>query len=298
MVYYVEYIFAENFFIDFLLLFITGKILRRKINYKRLLLSAFIGASYVVIHAFYKFIFLNNVSVNFSVSVLMIVISYDTKGIRSNFQNIIGFYIVSLVMVGILTALYYTTNDKLTVNAIIISLFFGYGALHLFFKETKKRKDKIKYLRTINIKIKDKKFSLVGFIDTGNELKDPLTNKSVIIVSISSLKNIIEENIHKDILDFYLNEDKDYEKLLLKYSDEYNLRAIKFKTINTSGNTMICIVPDCIHLQIDKKTEIKLEAILGLNPNNMSNMGEYEALLYKKLLELESEVLNESQTSS
>jgi len=49
MVYYIEYVFLENFIIDFILLFITGKLIKRIIFFKRLIVASLIGALYVIL---------------------------------------------------------------------------------------------------------------------------------------------------------------------------------------------------------------------------------------------------------
>ena len=142
MVYYVEYVFAENFIIDFILLYVTGKLVKRVIIYKRLAAASFVGALYVIITAYMGKDFMTYFIVKFSISVLMIMIAFDTKGFLLNIRVILCFYITSLIMVGVITALYYMTYDRLTVNAIVISLFTGYLALHFFFKEIKQRTEK------------------------------------------------------------------------------------------------------------------------------------------------------------
>ncbi|NLB34044.1 MAG: hypothetical protein GX818_09850, partial [Tissierellia bacterium] len=179
MVYYVEYVFLENFIIDFILLFITGKLIKRIIIIKRLILASFIGSLYVILTFYIGKEFMTYFIVKFSISVLMIMIAFDSKGILTSLRVIICFYITSLIMVGIISALYYLTYDKLTVNAIIISIFIGYAALHFFFKEIRDRIAKHNYKRTVNINIGNKRKEIRGYIDTGNELTDPVTGKPV-----------------------------------------------------------------------------------------------------------------------
>ncbi|HOT22676.1 MAG TPA: sigma-E processing peptidase SpoIIGA, partial [Sedimentibacter sp.] len=191
MVYYVEYIFVENFIIDFILLFITGKLVKRAIIFKRLIAASLIGSLYVIVTLYAGKEFMNNFIVKFSISVLMIMVAYDSKGILTNIRVIICFYITSLIMVGIISALYILTYDKLTVNAIIMSIFTGYAALHFFFKEIKDRIVKHNYKRKVNVSICGKSKTFRGYIDTGNELTDPITGKPVMVVNIDCIKEIL-----------------------------------------------------------------------------------------------------------
>lgn len=293
MEYYVEYIFAENFFIDFILLYITGSLIKNKIVYIRLIIAALIGAFYVILIAYFGKEFMTYFIVKVSVSVLMVMVAYDSKGIIKNIKVILCFYIVTLIMVGIVFALYYFTNNKLTVNIIIISMFMGFAVLKFLFYEIKLRKEKNNYIRTVTIEINNKTKSFKAFIDTGNELTDPITGKPVIVVNIESLGDVLGENITKEILEFYKNEGKSYESLFLKNNYKFNLRVIKYNTISNKDELMICIVPDNITIFGNDKNIIKADAVIGIYPQKISQKEDYDALLFKKLLDWECEIENE-----
>jgi len=293
MVYYIEYIFAENFFIDFILLFITGKLIKRIIIFRRLIIAAAIGALYVILTAYIGRDFMTYFIVKFSISILMIMVAYDSKGILTNIRVILCFYITSLIMVGIITALYYLDYDRLTVNAIVLSLFIGYAALHFFFKEIKARIEKSNYMRSITIGADNKSKILRAYIDTGNELTDPMTGKPVIVVSIDSIKNILGEDLYDEVLCFYRNKESNYENLLNMNNNEIKLRIVKYNTISSMGEKMVCFVPDSIKITDGDKNIINADAVIGIYPKKISQKEDYDALLFKKLLEWESETHNE-----
>ena len=292
MVYYVEYVFAENFLIDFILLYVTGKLLKKIIIYRRLIIASVLGAVYVILTAYIGREFMTYFIVKFSVSVLMIIIAYDSKGIKANIRAVLSFYITSLLMVGIITALYYLDYDRLTVNAIVFSLFVGYAALHFFFREIKSKMEKQSYMRSITLNINNKSKSLRAYIDTGNELTDPISGKPVIVVSIESLKDMLVNELYDEILCFYNNKENSYENLL-NLKRDVNLRIVKYNTISSMGENMVCLVPDSIDITNDENNIIKTDAIIGIYPGRISKKDDYDALLFKKLLEWERETHNE-----
>jgi len=292
MVYYIEYVFAENFFIDFILLFITGKLIKKNIIYRRLIVASVLGALYVILTAYIGREFMTYFIVKFSVSVLMLMIAYDSKGILANVRVILCFYITSLIMVGIITSLYYLDYDKLTVNAIVLSIFLGYAALHFFFREIKARIEKNNYMRSVILGINNKSKNLRAFIDTGNELTDPMTGKPVIVVNIECIRNILGEDLYDGILCFYKNKSSNYENLM-NMNSNVKLRIVKYNTISSIGEKMICIVPDNLEIMDKDKNIMKVDAIIGLYPKKISQKDDYDALLFKNLLELESETHNE-----
>lgn len=292
MVYYVEYVFAENFLIDFILLFVTGRLVKQIIVYKRLIAASLIGAFYVILTAYIGKDFMTYFIVKLSVSVLMIMVAFDTKGILVNIRVILCFYITSLIMVGIITALYYLTYDRLTVNAIVLSCFLGYAALHFFFKEVKGRIKKSNYIRYVTINMGNKNKTLKAFIDTGNELTDPMTGKPVIVVSIESIKNILGDELYYNILSFYNNKESNYEKLLIENSN-INLKIIRYNTISSKNELMVCLTPDEITIKGNKEDILTVDALIGIYPNRISKKEDYDALLFNKILEWEMEQHNE-----
>ncbi|MGD9567336.1 MAG: sigma-E processing peptidase SpoIIGA [Sedimentibacter sp.] len=292
MVYYIEYVFAENFLIDFILLFVTGKLIKRVIVYKRLIAASLVGALYVILTAYIGKDFMTYFIVKFSVSVLMIMIAYDSKGILVNIRVILCFYITSLIMVGIITALYYLTYDRLTVNAIVISCFLGYIALHFFFKEVKAKIEKNKYMRIMTINMGNLSRTLNAFIDTGNELTDPMTEKPVIVVNIESIRNILGDELYENILNFYKNKEKNYEKLLNE-NNNINLKIIRYNTISSKCEMMVCITPDEIKIKDYDNHIITADAVIGIYPKKISQKEDYDALLFNKILEWEMEQNNE-----
>lgn len=292
MVYYVEYVFAENFLIDFILLFITGKLIKRIIVYKRLIAASIIGAMYVILTAYIGKDFMTYFIVKFSVSVLMIMVAFDTKGILTKIRVILCFYITSLIMVGIITALYYLTYDRLTVNAIVLSLFMGYAALHFFFKEVKARIEKSNYMRTVTINMGNLSKTLRAFIDTGNELADPMTGKPVMVVSIESIRNILGEELYGNIIKFYSNKESNYESLLAGNSN-FNLKIIRYNTISSKGEMMVIVTPDNIEVKGNEGRILTADAVIGISLKKISQKGDYDALLFNKILEWEMEQNNE-----
>jgi len=295
MEYYVEYIFAENFLIDFILLYITGNLFKLKIIYKRLIIASLIGAIYVILIAYTQKTFMTYFIVKISVSILMIMVAYDIKGIIRNIKVVLCFYIVTLIMAGTVFALYSFTNNRVTVNIIIISIFMGFAVLKFLFYEIKLRKEKNNYIRTVTIKVNDKIKSFRAFIDTGNELVDPMSGKPVIIVDIDILGDILGDDVTREILEFYKNKGKSYENLFLEKNYKLKLRVIRYNTISNKDELMICIIPDNITISGNDKNIIKADAVIGIYPQKINRKEDYEALLFKKLLDWECELDNECE---
>ena len=119
----------------------------------------------------------------------------------------------------------------------------------------------------------DKKEKLKALLDTGNMLKDPLSNKPVMIATKRSLKSIIPEEI-LDNINLILGGDK-IGKLITK-----RIKLIPFNSLGNEHGILIGIKSDKI---IINNNEIK-DVIIGIYEKEFSKTRRYDALIGIDLL--------------
>ncbi len=182
---YLEYIFIINYLLDFMILYGTKRILKiNKSNY-RLLISSLIGS-------LSTFILLINISnlllfiIKIILSIIMIIISFGKQNLK---ENIFYFYLISITIGGIIYLFDLKTTPYLNMFLItILTPIILYILIHEYTNFKLNIKDKYDVLITIN----NKDYHLEGFIDTGNRLKSPISNKSVILVNLKlPLDNVL-----------------------------------------------------------------------------------------------------------
>lgn len=188
---YIDLVIIVNFIFDFILLSSVNYILRRNVKVIRLILGSLVGAATLLI----LFINMSNIMLlifKFLVSVGMIWVTFGIKDIKYTLKNILYFYLVSMLMGGgieFLNNQFSYSNDGLifTNNGLGIS----YGvvlilSLFMYFKYIKSFKDlKNHYSNYYKCKIYFSDRDLVevnAFLDTGNKLVDPYSNKSIILL--------------------------------------------------------------------------------------------------------------------
>lgn len=186
---YLDLLFILNFIYDFLLLITTGLVLKRMFKLKNILVASFIGAS----SYFLFFLNFSSIVVLFYVvivAIIMIVISFGKNNIIT---NMIYLYMNSIILGGFyyflsiqLTynrngLLYYYKGDSVNVLLIII---IAPLVLIFYIKQNKllREKQNLNYIVKISFKNGDN-LTLNGFIDSGNRLKCPITNKYIIILA-------------------------------------------------------------------------------------------------------------------
>ena len=175
---YIDLFFLFNAIMDFIIITGVGIILKRRSNYIRILLSSLVGG----VISLCLFTNINNILVDIIGIMIMVFISYGYKNIRYYINNIIYAYIISILIGGVI----YLFQVKVTSDNIIsylIIIVIAIEVLVLYIKEMKKIKDNYNNYYKVNIYFKDKeKISVVGFLDTGNNLYDPYKKRPIILL--------------------------------------------------------------------------------------------------------------------
>ena len=185
---YLDLVFLLNFFFDFLLLYGTSKVLKERISIKRLILGSIVAS----LSIFLLFIKLNSVEL-FCIKVLIsIFIILVTFGKNNFIKNISYFYLLSVILGGCLYLLNVSftyrnqgilfINNGLSINFVLFLIvspiiIFCYVKEHILYKNTYGNIYEVLIIKN------NKKYRLMGLLDTGNRLKDPYKGRSVILVN-------------------------------------------------------------------------------------------------------------------
>ena len=183
---YIDLLFILNFIYDFLLLMTVSIALKRNTKINRLLVGSLFGglSTFIILIPINKYILL---IIKIILGLLMIMITYGYKNIKYVIDNTIYLYMCSVILAGFLYFLKIEFNNLSYIIILLISPII----LYLYIKEQKKLKEIINFYKKVVITFKNNKvIYLKGFIDSGNRLKDPVTNKYIILVNKKKLKGI------------------------------------------------------------------------------------------------------------
>lgn len=263
---YLDVVFIENAIIDLFLILVTLRLLRLKYRKGGIYIAAIIGGIYgltpivdsvVLSNAFLKVIF----------AIVMIVLSLKEKVLRNIFKATIMFFMLSFTMCGVmfislLSSSTYTISGGMntsnySIRWVMISLLFV-GVIAIRVYDTIKERAVIdNFIYDIYIKNDEKILMLKGFLDTGNELREPVTNLPCII---------LESNYFNQ---FDVPEDK---KFIIKYDTINEIGEVKgFK-----GDIMI--------RNEDSNSWTKISAIICRCERKLSKEDEFHALLSRGII--------------
>lgn len=202
---YADVLFVVNVYITYALLMLTALFLGIAPERMRIFLASIIGglSSFII--------FIPHISDIFSGLIRLVLcqcfclVAFSFKGIRQLVRQCAVFLGVNFLFAGLMFALwyfvspsavYYNTGvvyfDIDTLSLVIITA-VCYFAIKIFGIFTRMRTPK-NILYDVDVYISGDKFSLKGFLDTGNNLKDPFTSADVIIVS----RDAVEKYFPKD----------------------------------------------------------------------------------------------------
>lgn len=209
---YIDLFFIFNVIMDYIIIMSASILLKRRTSYIRMILSSLIGG----ISSLVLFTSLNKIVIEIVSIVIMVLISFGYKGIRYLINNILYMYILSTLLGGIIYLFNIKVSNSMFLTYLII-IVISIEIMLLYIKENKKMRSIYNNYYKVDIYFKDReKLSLIGFVDTGNNLYDPYKKRPVIIVPNK-----------------YIKEDK------------YIL--VPYHTINGNG-LLKCIKPDIIFI--------------------------------------------------
>ena len=195
---YLDVIFILNFCFDFILLLSVSIILRRNISIKRLLLGSFIGG----LSVFILFININSIELfllKLLISIVMILLTFKYKNITYSIKNLGYLYMSSLILGGFLYFLNVEFSYKqeglvfyhngLSINFIVL-IILSPLIIYIYIRQAKNLKNNYSLYHKVNIYYKNKIYKLNGYLDTGNNLKDPVTKKPILIIRENIIKKI------------------------------------------------------------------------------------------------------------
>ncbi|WP_025641321.1 sigma-E processing peptidase SpoIIGA [Schnuerera ultunensis] len=294
---YAEYLLVENIIINYIILYVTEKITRTKTSKLRLFIAATIGSLYTLVVFFPNLRFMGKFIIKFSISVLMIILAFNPEKFNLFLKQLSAFYLTSFVFAGTVIGIFYIISNKFTIvkfsfknsKELIKFLTLGIGLAIILIRNIIKnyliRINKENCLTNITISLNSKETDLIALIDTGNSLKEPISQKPVIIAEYNALKTILPELVNKAYMD---NKDLDLNfiaKIMEEIGDEIKLRLIPFKSLGNDNGILIGFIPDSIKVYLANETKKFTEDIIvAIYNDKLATDEQYNGLLHPEIL--------------
>lgn len=291
MTIYVDIIFLENLFMNYIIIFATGIIIKAQIKIFRTLLSSTIGSIYAVLSYMSILEICSNILLKIILSIAMVYIAFKPLNIKLFFKDLMIFYLTSFTFGGVAFALLYFISPQniLMENGVLVGTYpikmvlaggiVGFIIITTAFRNIKGRLTKKDMFCNIKININSKKIYTKAIIDTGNFLKEPITKIPVVVVEKSILVGTVSEKILNNLSNIIEGKEVDLGEYLSK------IRLIPFMSLGKQNGMLIGLKADGITINTQEDVIFLENIIIGIYDGVLSKTGKYKALIGLELLE-------------
>ena len=299
---YGDVLWGINFCLDLILLWATAKAGHFPFKKARLFLAAVAGAFYGVLILVPQLSMAYLFPVKIGFSFLMLWIAFGSLPLRSFFKVVLYFYLLSFTMAGAVLG----GNSLLKANGITyfdafsihwLSLIFAVLAAFLlvrwaiFYIRKNFRREGL--VRKASIYIAGQKVPIKVFMDTGNDLIDPITQKPVMVLEYAAVQHIFPKAFNR-VYEKYAA--VDVVKVVEKASNMnlgFSLRLIPFNAIGRENGMLLGIKPKTIFFEGNKELEQSMlkDIIICLYHRPLGKSKGYNAIMNPMVLEEASQIV-------
>ena len=290
MTIYVDVVLMENLIMNYIILLATGLVLKLKIKHIRLLFGSLLGAIYSIVTYTGILKIYSSFILKIILSIIIVYIAYNPQTVKKLSKELLFFYLISFVFGGAAFALIYIVKpqDILMKNGlflgtyplktIILATIIAFFIIVTAFTIIRKKLTKKDIIYKIEVKINNKLIQAEALIDTGNMLKEPITNLPVVVIEHTLLYDCIPKEILNHLEDIIGG---DFEKIPEEIRNQYisRLKLIPFSSLGKQNGMLIGIKPEYIKIIKDEQIEIKEDVIIAIYNRSFTKKGEYRALM-------------------
>ena len=280
---------------NYIILFTTAVVLKIKVNHIRLILASLLGAGYSIIAYMGIIKVYSSIILKIILSVLIIYIAFNPQNIKKMCKDLLLFYLVSFVFGGAAFALIYIIKPQnilmknglflgtYTLKTVMLGAIVAFCIIIGAFAIIKNKISKKDMFCEIEILINQKKIKTKAMIDTGNMLKEPITNVPVIVVEHILLYSCMPKEILNNLKEIMGG---DFKNIPCDIQEKYisKLKLIPFSSLGKQNGMLIGIRPEYVKVITDEQEKINKNVIIGIYEKSLTKKGEYQALIGIELL--------------
>ena len=296
MTIYIDLIFFENIIMNSIIIYATSIIIKQKPKILRVLISSIIGAIYSIALYITNYKIYTSIFSKIILSIIMMYVAFKPSNLKKLFKQVLIFYLTSFVFGGVaLNLIYFLKPENISIKnglftgeyALKVIMLGALVALIIVKISIKIIKSKITtkdmYCK-IKMKINEKQIETNAMIDTGNLVKEPITNTPVVIVESSLLEGIIPKEILNNLENILCG---NLNNIPQEIQEEYftRLRCIPFSSLGKENGMLVGIkIPELIAQNEEEEEKKTSNIIIGIYDKSLTKRGEYRALIGVELI--------------
>lgn len=292
MTIYIDVVLIENLIMNYIILLATGLILKIKIKHIRLIIGSLLGAIYTIIGYIGILEIYSSFILKIILSIMIVYIAYYPQTLKKMWKELLFFYLTSFVFGGVAFSLIYIVKPQEIImknglflgiyplKTVILGAIVAFVIIITAFKIIKSKISKKDLICEITVEIEGKKIITKALIDTGNMLKEPITNTPVVVIERTLLYDVIPKEILNHLEEIIGGDFKEIpEEIKNKYVSK--LKLIPYSSLGKQNGMLLGIkAKKLIIVKGEEKEKIEKEnIILGIYDKSLTKKGEYRAII-------------------
>ena len=296
---YLDVLIIENFVMNYIILYATSIFLKNKQKVVRFIIGSTIGVVYTVLGLLYINTSRTSLVVlgKATLSMLIVAVAFNPKRLGEFIKTLITFYVVTFIFAGSAFALimfggvggitkdgFMYLNWDFPINYIVLTAAIGMFLFGRFIRYIRERSRAANCFVSLYIAIDGDGIWIPALVDTGNELKDPISGYPVVIVETEAISPLLPEKIREAFCKQGAGL-MHFDTPLLETGWISRFRIVPYRSLGCENGMLPGFKPD--YIEIDEKGQDKKDfkdVIVCLYDKRLSDTNKYNALLAPDLV--------------
>ena len=294
MTIYLDIVLIENILLNYVIILSTAIISKEKINIIKITISSVVGGIFAIITYIIDLKNIGGIFLKIVISFFMMKIAFKINNFKKMLKIILFFYLVSFTFGGIAFMLLFIINPKniiINENSLvgvyplkvtILAGFAGFVVISFASQIIKNRIIKNNMICDLEIFYNGKSRKVKTMLDTGNLLKEPISNYDVIIVEKESLYGFLNRDLLDNINSIIKGKWLDNTNI-----HSYKIKIIPFSSLGNDNGLLIGFKPDYIKIYNEDEI-VRDDVIIGVYNGKLTKNNLYTSLIGLNILETEN----------
>ncbi len=264
---------------DFFILLLTGRLMKLTYRLWRLLLGSVLGSlgATLLLYAHDLPLLVEFIFSYVVLAVAMVLVSFGRYKLNRLLFISLGLYGQTIFIGGVFhfimgmpsvkkfidSLLDLGSNYNISLVAMIIIMLIILILSPTVFCYINKIRRRLLTIFKVQLSLEGKSIAVKGLLDTGNHLREPISNKPVIIVE----QKVIDKILTKDILEY-----------------STRIKIIPYRSIGKDSGTMCGIVLDELLVEVNEEQHIYKNVVACLYKGTLSGKQDYQVILHEELI--------------
>lgn len=292
---YIDVLFSVNAVMDFLVLALTGKALKKNTTFFRLFAAAVLGAA---CYCLYLVLPLKQMQV-FSwtyfilISLGMVKLAFSVKGLKEEGRAVSTFFLVNFLTGGMINGIYHYTKlgyyirkalkgeikAQMTMGVLFLLAGFSWLILRYLIGKNQRRCCESASVYQVVFQMGDRTLEGTALLDTGNRLYEPISGKPVCMIESTAAKELFEDELWRAIESYYRTDE-------MKAEEWYRypgIRMIPYSSVGKEKGILLAVPVERLYITKEGERRKITKPYVAVCPKAISAKGDYHILLHSEL---------------